>query len=279
MGFVRRPAFVTLAAGGWILIMVVAAGPRPPDRTWLGLPDVGGLENVIGVLIVALALPALMLALLIRRRRSSDRKSAGAGLVRTLVALAMAILLLLTFQEIMERLEVQQEAAGAEEETPDQLDEEAAPLDFEITSGQLYGTLLVMAGWLVVAALTVRRRPSIDDQAVEPDQPDLTAAVDDAINDLITETEPRIAVLAAYRRLEQTLAEQGHPRHPTETRVEHLSRILSTAPIDREPFLSLAALYERARYSNHAITAQDSERAATELAAARHQLTSAGSEP
>ena len=53
------------------------------------------------------------------------------------------------------------------------------------------------------------------------------AAVDESLDDLRAEPDPRRAVIAAYARLERVLAAHGLPRKPAEAPLEYLGRMLA----------------------------------------------------
>lgn len=81
----------------------------------------------------------------------------------------------------------------------------------------------------------------------------LVQAIDEALDDLEAEPDPRRAVIAAYARMEQTLRRSGLPRRPWEAPTEYLDRVLralgGAAPaVDR-----LTALFEVARFSDHPV--------------------------
>ena len=54
----------------------------------------------------------------------------------------------------------------------------------------------------------------------------LAAALDESLDDLRAEPDPRRAVIAAYARLERVLASHGLPRKTSEAPLEYLARML-----------------------------------------------------
>jgi Domain of unknown function (DUF4129) len=101
----------------------------------------------------------------------------------------------------------------------------------------------------------------------------LSDALDESLDDLRAERDPRRAVIAAYARMERALAVAGVPRRPSEAPLEYLARVLSdflhasAASVTR-----LTALFERARFSHHEIGPQLKEEAIDALVAIRAEL-------
>ena len=66
-------------------------------------------------------------------------------------------------------------------------------------------------------------------------------------------TDPRTAVVEAYERLERGLAEHRLGRRSPEAPREYLARVLSERRMPAQPFATLTALFEEARFSQHPI--------------------------
>ena len=66
-------------------------------------------------------------------------------------------------------------------------------------------------------------------------------------------TDPRTAVVEAYVRLERGLAEHRLGRRSPEAPREYLARVLSERRMPAQPFATLTALFEEARFSQHPI--------------------------
>jgi hypothetical protein len=77
--------------------------------------------------------------------------------------------------------------------------------------------------------------------------------VDAAIGALDAEADPRRAVIAAYRAMQQTLGEHGVARSPTEAPREYLQRVLTANQASEREAKTLTSLFEEARYSAHPI--------------------------
>jgi len=146
---------------------------------------------------------------------------------------------------------------------------------------------LLVAGIAVLAVVAVvagqlqaerrRRRP--------PKTPaeHLAELLDDTLEDLEGEPDPRRAVIAAWARMERGLAAAGLPRRPAEAPFEYAARVLESAwslelhQAGRGPVSvhRLTALFERAKFSHHAIAAADRDEAVAALRAVRAELAEA----
>jgi 4-amino-4-deoxy-L-arabinose transferase-like glycosyltransferase len=103
----------------------------------------------------------------------------------------------------------------------------------------------------------------------------LAAVLDDTLDDLRAEKDPRRAVIAAYARLERTLAAHRLGRHPSEAPGEYLARILPELELERGSVRRLTELFTRAKFSPHAIDAAMKEDAIDALTTVRDELRAA----
>ena len=100
-------------------------------------------------------------------------------------------------------------------------------------------------------------------------------AVDESLDDLRAEPDPRRAVIAAYARLERVLAAHGLPRKPAEAPLEYLGRMLAGALRLRQAAAPLTDLFERAKFSQHAVGPEMKEQAIDALETVRDDLLAA----
>ena len=94
--------------------------------------------------------------------------------------------------------------------------------------------------------------------AHEPGLPDdpaeaVAAILDDTLDDLRNEQDPRKAVVAAYARMERALALHGLPRHRSEAPAEFLERALEELSASASSASRLTRLFEWARFSDHPV--------------------------
>jgi hypothetical protein len=101
---------------------------------------------------------------------------------------------------------------------------------------------------------------------------ELAAAVDASLDDLRAEPDPRRAVIAAYARLERVLAAHRLPRRPAEAPLEYLARMLDDLAVSPEAARRLTNLFERAKFSQHAVAAEMKEEAISALETVRDDL-------
>jgi hypothetical protein len=100
----------------------------------------------------------------------------------------------------------------------------------------------------------------------------LAAALDESLDDLRAEPDPRRAVIAAYARLERVLAANGVPRRPAETSDEYLARVLHDLELDPGAVGRLTALFTRAKFSAHAVDVGMKDEAIRALEQTRDEL-------
>lgn len=109
-----------------------------------------------------------------------------------------------------------------------------------------------------------------------PPVADLRAVLDEAIDDLPGEADPRRAVIAAWVRLERVLARHGLPRRASEAPFEFAARAGAELDSGRAWLEQLAGLFEWARFSTHDVTPGMREEALRGLLAVREGLSGAG---
>ena len=103
----------------------------------------------------------------------------------------------------------------------------------------------------------------------------LADVVEETLDDLRAEVEPRKAVIAAYARLERALAAYGLPRRPSEAPAEYVARILDDLEVATAAVRRLTALYERAKFSQHDVDVGMKEEAIDTLEDVRAELRAA----
>ena len=100
-------------------------------------------------------------------------------------------------------------------------------------------------------------------------------AVDESLDDLRAEPDPRRAVIAAYARLERVLASHGLPRNPAEAPFEYLRRMLAHLSVSPAAARRLTDLFERAKFSQHAVEPEMKDQAIRALETVRDDLHAA----
>jgi hypothetical protein len=126
---------------------------------------------------------------------------------------------------------------------------------------------LVVGAWLVHEHL--RTEPKQTKVAAE-----LAALLERTIADLRSEPDPRIAVIAAYAQMEHALAGVGLTRRADEAPREYLGRVLPDVGAQTASVERLTRLFERAKFSPHAIDAAMKDEAIDALELLRDDLRS-----
>jgi len=137
------------------------------------------------------------------------------------------------------------------------------------------GSLGVLTAAFFTARARLRRNLAAeggDEAFVE----ELASLLEDTLDDLRAEPDPRVAVIAAYARMERALGAYGLGRRRSEAPLEYLDRIapdlLESRPSARRLVFELTHLYERAKFSPHRIDAEMKEEAIATLGALRNDL-------
>jgi uncharacterized protein DUF4129 len=133
-------------------------------------------------------------------------------------------------------------------------------------------SVLAAAGLGAGVLMVARRRPPRTRRVVHA----LVLALDEMLEDLRADLDPRSAVIAAYAHMERVLAQFGLPRSPSEAPREYLRRVLPGVGAGAESVERLTALYERARFSPHEIDRGMKDEAIGALEALRDELQGAG---
>jgi hypothetical protein len=96
--------------------------------------------------------------------------------------------------------------------------------------------------------------------------------LDDTLDDLRAETDPRRAIIAAYARLERVLAANGVRRRTSDTPAEYLRRVLHDLELEPVAVERLTALFTRAKFSQHDVDTTMKEDAIEALERVRDEL-------
>jgi hypothetical protein len=135
--------------------------------------------------------------------------------------------------------------------------------------------LAVGGGWLYYVWRTRTRRTAVPLESEQTVADDFAASITDAIEDLESEPDARLAVIAAYARMETVLGRNGLQRRPSETPVEYLRRVLLGITSRGDSVSRLTSLFEQAKFSRHAIDAGMKQDAIGALREIRDDLQSA----
>ena len=134
--------------------------------------------------------------------------------------------------------------------------------------------LTVTAG--VVVWRRMRPRPRVARERQEAITTALTEVVDDTLDELRSDADPRRAVIRAYARFEAVLSLNGTARRPSEAPYEYLSRVLAEVHVGAAAAGRLTDLFELAKFSPHAVSEVMKADAIDALLQVRREL---GSDP
>jgi uncharacterized protein DUF4129 len=124
--------------------------------------------------------------------------------------------------------------------------------------GWLLGLLGLAAGLASLAvALVLLFAERIADWLERTNRPataePLREAVEESLDDLAGEPDPRTAIIRCYRRFERFAAQARVPRAPWQTSSEFVREALSRLTLPRAAVEQLTRLFELARFSHHPV--------------------------
>ena len=265
------PAWVAV-----VLVGLVAVGSlRGPLGSGRGRPSYPAdlIDSLLLLLVLAMVAGAVLAVVSLWPGRNLARARRRAGGNWNLILPMAAILLLWLFRDLL--------GLGGGDRDPDPTTTIGAPSTLELPdpppdSGVVPlivagVALLAMIGVVVAQLAADRRRRRPPQSPAER----LVELLDDTLEDLEREPDPRRAVIAAWARMEAGLAAAGLPRHPSEAPFEYAARVLETAFARPASVHRLTGLFERAKFSHHAIGEADRDQAIAALRAVRQELAEA----
>jgi hypothetical protein len=142
-----------------------------------------------------------------------------------------------------------------------------------------WGPALLVVALVVIAVvalyLSYRARRRRLDPLPDALLPALADVLDETLDDLRAEADPRRAVIAAYARMERALGAYGLPRNPSEAPDEYLQRIFGDLEVSRRSTTRLTALFSWAKFSGHDVAPEMKQEAIEALEAVREELRAA----
>lgn len=134
--------------------------------------------------------------------------------------------------------------------------------------GLVFAAALI--GFAILAAIVVRPRGRTMGELEA--RKELEQMLDDTLDDLQREPDPRKAVIGAYARMERSLSLYGLPRRAAEAPLEYLGRVIADLTGSGSAARRLTRLFERAKFSEHAIDRAMKEEAIGAVVAVRDDL-------
>jgi Domain of unknown function (DUF4129) len=269
-----------------VLLGLVALASRPATSAgsgelsapvWIGVAsDTIAQTLLIVLLVAALVATAINLWAILPLPRGVPRSRPLSASITAYLYFAAAVCFLILLRERFPRLPTAptQSSGGAFG-----LGNATAPLGGHAISWLSF--LMALAIILAAGGLFVRwwrstggsgaagRRASASAEPINR----VAAAVEDSLDQLRAEADPRRAVIAAYARLEADLKAVGRPRQPAEAPLEYLARILSGFGVGSAALRRLTDLFEWAKFSQHAVDQSMKEDAIAALLQVRADLS------
>ncbi len=261
-----------------VIVAVAAAGSTPTGSDGSRRPSQWFLDVFASLVLVLMAIGAILLVLLVVLRPQEildqvaareRRRGRPAALV---VLVALVLLLVLAIRRFAGG-----DIASAPGLDPGSVADAAAAVtgdryEPEFATSAVVVVLAVAAVTLAAAFLVAQRRRAGVDETDPVLQEHLAVVLDETLDDLRAEADPRKAVIAAYARLERVLAAHGVPRHAAEAPQEYLSRMLRSLDVPERAATRLTELFARAKFSQHDVRPEMKDEAIDALEAARDEL-------
>jgi hypothetical protein len=274
-------ALSALVVLGLVAIVAIAAtgstpggesGTRPPSETLL--------DTFFSLGIVAVLLGALVLGYGLTQRKAIQREVAKGRVRRTSLVSYLAffgVFMLFSYWRLTRweppAPEEEQELAFPGETpqpTTTTSEPEAAyePSISWIPIAVVIGLVVAAVVAYIVAERRSRRGRGGDEDLAEQ----LAVVLDETLDDLRAEADPRRAIIAAYARLERVLAANGVRRRTSDTPAEYLRRVLHDLELEPVAVERLTELFTRAKFSQHDVDTTMKEDAIEALERVRDEL-------
>jgi hypothetical protein len=277
----------TLAIGVAVLVLVaiVAIASTGSVPTGVGgearRPSQGFIDTAFSLFLVLMVLCTVFVAVALTFFRRYDpttgtpkRRSALQSIVSFTLSIALiAIIIRAVAGSSGENGGLRLPFQGAAGSSP--VDGGASRYEPEFTIWPVVAVLTLLA--IAAAAVWMsarRRRAALSPLAATPAEA-LADVLDETLDDLRAETDPRRAVIAAYARMERALAAAGLPRHEAEAPEEFVDRVLEEIDLSPPAAGRLTALFAWARFSVHDVRPEMKDEAIETLVQVQQELAAA----
>jgi hypothetical protein len=257
----RRAAFVLLALLALLAVVAIASSGRVPiGSTQTRRPAHELADTVISLVLVLVLAGSLGIFYVYYLQRTNSREHARKGRVggiHTLIAVMLVVGLLVGLSlriAIHNRHRLGGSGLGGNGPTSTNGRHHSGytPRFATIPVAVIVGAAGIagLAAYLSYRARRGTLRPPGVEQSLALALADVLG---ETLDDLRAEPDPRIAVIAAYARLERTLAASGLPRRAADAPGEYLQRILLDLDVSPAHVSRLTQLFEHAKFSRHEV--------------------------
>jgi Domain of unknown function (DUF4129) len=280
------PALVVLVLVA--VVAIAATGSTPSGDGSSRPPSESLLDTIFTLGLIGVAIGGVLLLYGLSQRKAIAREMASGRHRRTSVAafvVFFAIFTGFTYWRLSEWRGPEPSEEGDQElafpgETPVPTLPPEAETSYE--PGVSWLPIVVVVALLlaaVVAYVVAEQRANRGRRSGEGLAEQLAVVLDETLDDLRAEADPRRAIIAAYARLERVLAANGIPRRASETSDEYLARVLVNLELDSGAVERLTALFTRAKFSQHDVDTAMKEEAIGALEQVRDELRLVREEP
>lgn len=280
------PALVVLVLVA--VVAIAATGSTPSGDGSTRPPSESLLDTIFTLGLIGVAIGGVLLLYGLSQRKAIAREMASGRHRRTSVAafvVFFAIFTGFTYWRLSEWRGPEPSEEGDQElafpgESPLPTLPPEAETSYE--PGVSWLPIVVVVALLlaaVVAYVVAEHRANRGRRSDEGLAEQLAMVLDETLDDLRAEADPRRAIIAAYARLERVLAANGIPRRASETSDEYLARVLNNLELDSGAVERLTALFTRAKFSQHDVDTAMKEEAIGALEQVRDELRLVREEP
>ncbi len=264
------------------LVAVAARGSTSAGDAGVRKPSELLLDILVSLYIVALGLGLVLLVVMLVLRRHARAVGLDArrdalrslGVMCLFIAGAFLLFRVLELREPRITLPELQTQPTATEETPGAGGGETYEAEFAWLPMLALGLLALLGGlaWWRAGKARGRARERGQKPTLAETLADVLA---ETLEGLRAEPDPRRAVIRAYARLERMAAASGVPRRPAEAPLEYLGRLLAGLDVGPVAVRRLTSLFERAKFSHHAIDESMKQEAIAALESVQEDLRQA----
>jgi uncharacterized protein DUF4129 len=278
---VLLPVAAVLALIG---VVAVASTGSTPSGSADGRPPADVLLDTLFSFALLLFLPALAILVYGLAQRKEIAREVASGRYRKTGLLAYLVFMGLFTLAVYFRLTNSNFRLGDRDAVVTFVPSQGGKPQRDVSSEHVYEpefawipvlvVLALVATGIVAYVLAARRRKHATKRGVELAE-HVAETLEDTLDDLRAEPDPRRAVIAAWARLEHALGASGLPRRPAETPEEYVARILGRLEVDPGLVHTMTGLYETAKFSQHEVDEGMRESAISALVAIRDELREA----